>query len=640
MSLSKQLALLLSLMFLAIFTVNFLVSVHNMRGYLQIESRIHAQDTATALGLAISPYLGPDGGEMPRTIIGSLFDRGYYREIRLLNAKGEERVRLSNPKTFQVVPAWFSDWLVLETATAAQEITSGWAIAGTLHVSVHPGYAYLKLWEQAQKAFTFSALAFLFSVALLFGLLRWVLNPLSRIQRLAMHIAEGRFETIKPLPWTTDIRTVAAAMNMMSERLDKTIHGLSDRLDAANRSLKTDDLTGLDIRSTFDTDLKTLFVTKPVAAVFLIRIDGLGEFASTHGEARTDELVKAFAQTLSSAGAGIDGVDVTAYRFFGAEFALIARGLASDKADPFCQGLAGGLDRLAKGFDLPGLAHLGGVAFDPFATPASLLASAFEAYQKAKLIGPNGYFFKAASEGALAIEEWKRLVPAVIDQGAFDVAMAVEARRLDAEAEGSVCLAELVSGVRDASGKPLPIATFVSVAEMAGKIIDFDLAVISRALEKIATSPDGRDLAVNLSCHSIASLEFRARLFPLLEGRREAASRLVFTLSAYAAAKEMAAFESFITFAHRVGAQVMLKRYETQLIPMGELKRFKLNYLRLARAYTEGIHADGQKRRLVEMVKELGDLLDIKVLAEDVPSDQDLAVVRGLGLYGANRCFI
>ena len=57
MSLLKQLFILIAVIFLAIFTVNFITSVNNTRSYLEIEAEIHAQDTATSLGLSLSPHM-------------------------------------------------------------------------------------------------------------------------------------------------------------------------------------------------------------------------------------------------------------------------------------------------------------------------------------------------------------------------------------------------------------------------------------------------------------------------------------------------------------------------------------------------------------------------------------------------------
>lgn len=57
MSLYKQLLLLVSGLFCMIFSINYVVSVKNTMEYLEVQSKIHAQDTATSLGLSLSPHL-------------------------------------------------------------------------------------------------------------------------------------------------------------------------------------------------------------------------------------------------------------------------------------------------------------------------------------------------------------------------------------------------------------------------------------------------------------------------------------------------------------------------------------------------------------------------------------------------------
>ncbi|MBT4348475.1 MAG: GGDEF domain-containing protein, partial [Methylococcales bacterium] len=84
MSLYKQLLVLVSCLFCMIFSVNYAVSVHNTMEYLEVESKIHAQDTATSLGLSLSPHLVAEDVSVVETMMNSIFDRGYYKEINLL----------------------------------------------------------------------------------------------------------------------------------------------------------------------------------------------------------------------------------------------------------------------------------------------------------------------------------------------------------------------------------------------------------------------------------------------------------------------------------------------------------------------------------------------------------------------------
>ena len=121
MTLSKQLILLVTAIFLMIFGGNLYISIQNIRSYLQEESKVHVQDTATSLGLSLSPYIGDQEDPMLETMINSIFDMGYYREIRLENPDGKVLVQKTNPATFKIVPDWFVESLPIETAVAERE---------------------------------------------------------------------------------------------------------------------------------------------------------------------------------------------------------------------------------------------------------------------------------------------------------------------------------------------------------------------------------------------------------------------------------------------------------------------------------------------------------------------------------------
>ncbi|MEO1897527.1 MAG: LapD/MoxY N-terminal periplasmic domain-containing protein [Cycloclasticus sp.] len=110
MSLSKQLLSLILALFLMIFSVNFMLSVENIRSYLEGESQIHAQDTATSLGLSLSPYLVDEKDPVLETMMNAIFDRGYYKEIKLVNVEAEPLVTLTNDKNVETVPDWFIDY--------------------------------------------------------------------------------------------------------------------------------------------------------------------------------------------------------------------------------------------------------------------------------------------------------------------------------------------------------------------------------------------------------------------------------------------------------------------------------------------------------------------------------------------------
>lgn len=637
MTLSKQLLLLVSLIFLAIFAVNFITSINNIREYLQVESEIHAQDTATSMGLSLSPYILEENDPILETMVNTIFDRGYYHEILLENRKGKELVRKTNPKSFAEVPEWFTSLLPMKTATAESEIDAGWVPGGKIYVTIHPGFGYLKLWEQAKRSLTYSAIAFAVSVLLLVLMLRWVLSPLSRINKLARNIAEGKFETIDNLPWTTEIRNVAVSMNLMSGKLEKVISNLNSRLEETGKRLRVDELTGLETRTTFETEMKERFISKGKGYIFLIRIADLGGFASTHTAAQVDGFIREFVETLRQGVAETGHNAECLYRIVGAEFVLIADCADQAAAEALCQKVLSNMEKLGASYNKPEVAHMGGVAFDPHGTTAAMVAAATEAYEKALLIGANSFAINQDSGNARDLDQWKALVSRVIKEGSIDIEYAAKAYSLADGRTDELLLEEAMSTVRDESGLTLPIGTFVSVAETLGEIVTFDMFVVRKVMEQVRSRNVSHKVAINLSFTTLTNNNFRAELYKLLQDNSDIARHLVFSITAYAATKDLKAFASFIDFAHRCGSQVILKRFESRFISLDAIKEYRLDYIRLARAYTEQISSDPEKRSWVEALKELGELLNIQIIAEAVETDADYQTVKDIGITAASR---
>lgn len=637
MSLSKQLMLLISVIFLAIFSINFYTSISNIKTYLEVESEVHAQDTATSLGLSLSPHILNTDDPILETMVNTIFDRGYFLEILLTDMEGIELVRKTNPQTFSEVPSWFVEWLPMKTGTAYSEIDSGWMIGGRVDVTINPGFGYLKLWSQVKESFSYSLMLFLISLGTLALVIRMLLAPLHRIRRLAERIGEGKYETIDPLPWTSEIRSVASSMNMMSGKIERVISALNDRLTEASNRMHLDELTGLENKVSFETNMKEQFIGNKQGYLFLIRIDRLGDFASKNSVAQVDGFIRAFSNTIQTLVAQEKNRQDRLFRIIGSEFILVAENRDLASAKDLCSRICKAFSDLGETYKLDEVGHIGGVEFDPRSTTASLLAAATEAYEKSKIIGPNEYAISEASSGARSVEDWNHLVCDVISNETFDIKYSNQTYALDPTQSEKLLLEEALTDVRDEDNNPVPIGTFISIAESAGLMTELDLKVVRNVIDRIRIEKPSHAIAVNLSLNSIKSNSFRQALFALIEQHKETANRLVFSLSAYAASQDKETFISFIAFTHRAGGRVMLKRFESRQFEIDKLGASKLDYIRLARHYTEEIEQSNEKQNVVATIHELGTLVNIEIHAEGVASDESLKCLRQIGLYGASR---
>ncbi|MCK5829987.1 MAG: EAL domain-containing protein [Methylococcales bacterium] len=634
MSLSKQLLILISVLFLMIFTLNFVLSVNNIRSYLEGEAEVHAQDTATSLGLSLSPYLVEETDPIIETTMKAIFDRGYYQDIKLVNVEDQVLVELTNDKVIEGVPEWFVNFVPMKAAIAESEISSGWNISGVIYVAINSGYAYLKLFEQVKSSFYYSLGAFILSMVLLHLVLSITLHSLKKIDQMALTIASGKFETIEPLPWTTEVKNVANSMNIMSMKIERVIKNLNLKLSGIGKKLQQDDLTGLYKKSSFETDLKQLFTTDIEAFVFMIKIDGLNSLVKELDNDSVDQFLKYFAQVLTDVSKDYKNGDIFAYRFFGSEFALLIKNGNVEKVEEIAKKLSKSFAKVGARYQKPDIAHIGVVPFNPVETIDGILLAANEAYEQAQIIGENSYFIRTNDDQAKDMAEWKTLVFSVVNNKDYELTYLdpVEDFR-----SGKKLMKEAFLKVFDKKGDSISVGTFVSIAEKFSQIVELDKSVTLKVIEYIKVENIQYALAINLSTRTIKNSSFRSWLEDLINKNKQLSKQLVFSLSAYAVAKEVSVYKEFIDFIHQLNSKVMIKRFETRSLSPENTKYLKPDYIRLARELGNDVSTEQEKKIFIEMMQEMGELLDIIILAENVKSEIDYECLKRIGISGASQ---
>lgn len=632
MSLSKQLLVLISLIFLIVFSVSFYLSMNHIRNYLEVESEIHVQDTATSLGLSMSPHMDNEQDPILETMMNAIFDMGYYREMRLENVDGEELVKLSNPVQIEGVPDWLITLLPLKTATARTEISSGWTISGTLYVSSNPAYGYLKLYQQAKETLLYSALVFIAAFILLMLVLRLTLQPLKAIQKQANEISGGNFTTISKLPWTTEVRHVAQSMNGMSKKIGDTIARLNNRLDALNDSLKRDNLTGLFNQATFNVDIKGALAGGGSGYAFYFKFDDLAEISRELGSHQVDKLLQGFSGVLQEA--VTEGG--SAYRLYGSEFALITPLTDVNSITALAEKLKHDINNLGQRFNLEDMVHTGIVYFDKTSEFDRLLPALSEAYEQARQIGHNAYFIQQESISSMDEQAWKAVIQDAIDNHTPEITFTTEAYNYSGETPVLV-MQEAFTQVKGPDGKALSIGTFFSVAQEFGLAEELDKLIVNKIIQRVEKDAISSPVTINLSMMSIASLDFQRWLTARLEETTLSNRLLAFSVTAYAAVKDIAAFDSFSSFVESLGATMLLKRYSPDIIPIDMLRELHIDYIRLARDLTHDIRGNVSKPDFLDLIQEVSSLIEVKVLAESVTADEDFEIVKQAGLFGISR---
>lgn len=543
--------------------------------------------------------------------------------------------KVTRDEKFDYVPQWFINAISIDLKEMKSDISNGWKTTATIYVSANAGDAYAKLYEQAKGSLIYSALAFIISMILLFIFVQYLLKPLKTIEKLAQSIAIGNFKTIDKLPWTTEIKNVAISMNEMSRKIESVISKLNKNLENLTQKLSKDELTGLNLKQTFETDMKKMFISKSNGYIFTIKIDKLGEFANQHTNEEVNKFIKKFASILKECKACKE-INISAYRFYGSEFALITDGINYEQAQELTATIKREFENLAKEIGKDEIAHIGATPFNPIGTTDQMLHAANEAYEKAKLIGPNEAFIRDSDDLVRDMKAWRTLVFDIIKNQRFEISYIGDAKVLNSQ-NNELVMQEAFTKAYDLDNKDIPIGTFVSIAEQYEKIVDFDKAVISKVISDIRLENIKHSISINLSLDSIDDLNFILWLRETLNKHKDIASQLVFSLTAYAVTKDIEKFKNFVTIIHELNAKVIIKRFESKFIPLDDIKNLDLDYIRLAREYTNNVKDDSSKQSFIEAMVELTHLLNIKLFAENVKDEKDFEKIKELNVYAASR---
>ena len=200
MTLYRQLLIFTLVLFFLLFTGTWFAKLNSTSTFLLDQLKSHSQDTATSLGLSISPYMEQNDLPSIETMFNAVFDRGYYRIIRLTDVDGRLLIDRTREVAIEGVPQWFVGLVSLETPSATSIVLAGWSQAGTVFVESHPGYAYKTLWETVvSTSLWFVAMIIVVLVGGGVGL-RILLRPLKKVERQALIVCKKQYEIQTDIP--------------------------------------------------------------------------------------------------------------------------------------------------------------------------------------------------------------------------------------------------------------------------------------------------------------------------------------------------------------------------------------------------------------------------------------------------------
>ncbi|SOD41889.1 EAL domain-containing protein [Nitrosovibrio sp. Nv4] len=285
MSLSRQLWLTVILVTLISFTGSLAISLISTQSYL--EQQLHRKniDSANSLAHSIS-QLSKD----PITIglqIAAVFDTGQYETISITSPDGRVIAERVQDRTDTTVPEWFIDLFPISAEAGRAQISDSWMHFGVIKVASRAQLAHQALWDQTASLLIWFLAAGLFCGLIGVLILYRIKKPLAAMVGQAEAITERRFLTISE-PRIPELRSIARAANDMIRRLHNRAIEETSRLEALQKRLNYDPVTGLANREYFMNRLAEILRdgdTVPGMAVSESASAGGGEEAPSNKDA-------------------------------------------------------------------------------------------------------------------------------------------------------------------------------------------------------------------------------------------------------------------------------------------------------------------------------------------------------------------
>jgi EAL domain-containing protein (putative c-di-GMP-specific phosphodiesterase class I)/GGDEF domain-containing protein len=422
----------------------------------------------------------------------------------------------------------------------------------------------------------------------------------------------------------------------IAKKYVSTSNELSITKDMIIKKERTDELTGLPNKKSFEDDLKYMFIANKTGFIIQLKVDKIGIFTKNNGPEIVDTLIEEFSYSVKHFLQTNPKYDGNIYRFFGGEFAMIIYKATSLQIEEMLQEIINITEMLSeKYYFFENKIYYGATPFDKYGTIESILHTAQGAYENAIKEKSKFYFIIDEKNQLELNKKIEKTVKDVIARNDFVLQYILDTYNFDSEP--SLIMQEISPLIIDSTTfENIPTAEFISVAEKTGFINEFDKQLITKTLQQIEFGELEHKICIVLSVASISNQTFLSWLEELLQ-TNTFTKHLIFTAPSYSMASNYRAFVSFCTILNKYKLDFMIKQYNPNDLALEKLTEFFPSYIKLEKSFCLDFKRDSAKQHIVKKILFYSEEHDIKVIADSLKTEQDLQTFEMLGFYGTSK---
>lgn len=419
----------------------------------------------------------------------------------------------------------------------------------------------------------------------------------------------------------------------LSKKFINVSNELTVSKDIIYQKERSDELTGLPNKKSFENDLKYMFISNKDGYIIYLKIDKIGLFTKNHGPEIVDSLIEDFAQLINNFINKQKNRNGAIYRFFGGEFSIILYENSIEKVEKFLQEIIELTDTLRdKYYFFDRAIYYGASPFDHYGTIESIMQSAQEAYEVALKEKTKSYFIVDLMQQAEFNKKLEGSVKDIIKRNDFVLQYLHDTITFGDNPK--LLMQEVSPLIIDSfTYENIPTGKFISVAEKIGVVADFDKALILKVLEQIELGELEHKICVVLSIPSITNKLFISWLETIAQ-ENPLTKNIIFTSACYSVASNFEEFKHFNSVLKIHNLEIMIKKYDPTDLSLESLIELKPSYLKLDRNFCQDFKKDSTKQHVVKQILLFSDTHDIKVIGDSLKSEQDYLAFEMLGVYG------
>ena len=465
---------------------------------------------------------------------------------------------------------------------------------------------------------------------------KYIIEPINYLENVVSDMLNNKFSNIdnKIFNENHEYKNLLTNIAKLSNRVASLVNELNINRESMERNLLTDNLTGLYDKKMFDIDMKSMFVSSFEGYIFLLKIAKLNQIESLNGTVKTDDFILSYVNIINNIINSYNN-KISFYRFHGAEFIILAKDFNYLEAVAFSDRVINGLlTEISKNYKLPNnIFHMGGTPIDKYGTIDSILSLVNDAYKEAISKDENCYEIIEKNKISEEVERTEKKVRYIIENNDFDISFTFDSYSF----ENELLMRELKPILKDQDGNILPIGSFIAISEKLKLNKFFDKQVILKALEYIENNNIKYKIAINLSIKTISDDEFMDFLNKLVDENKNVVNSILFSITSYSASVYKKQFVEFVKRLNKLNFEILIKRFKTKEYPLEELSEIKINYIKIDKDLTQNIHNDLIKKHRIKNIIVYAEVNEVKIIVENVESDQDYKFLSRLDLYAVNR---